>query len=148
MKDKLIELMNSGKELNYKDLCNELGLVVKGGKGKVIQLKYIDAMCRREMTTKTKFKIAEVYDEELQVVDNRVTTLPSIECILMNILSHDGDNRLTRHENQNILFTSNTDLLYHLMLINDNGLKLLKTRKNDYNVNTISVVKNSYGFNI
>lgn len=56
---------------NYKELCSLLGLEIKGGKSKEIQIKDIERYCKLNRDGH-KFIIEEVYEKPLPKVDGRV----------------------------------------------------------------------------
>lgn len=70
-KQKLQILLDAQTELNYKDFCEYLEIPIKTGNSKIKQLKEIDSICKREMTSPTKFKIVEIYNNPLNIKDNR-----------------------------------------------------------------------------
>ena len=64
--EKLLERLKliKGKELKYKQLCEELNLKIKGGESKKAQLNNLLMYCDLEKLEKpTRFKVNEVYDE-------------------------------------------------------------------------------------
>lgn len=123
-RQKLQILLDTQTELNYKDFCEYLEIPIKTGNSKIKQLKEIDSICKREMTSSTKFKIVEIYQEifTLNKYDNRSKTLPNIEYILMSTLSKNEE------LNNGVLFASCKDLLRTCYMINDNYYNILNKK--------------------
>lgn len=58
-----------GKELKYKDLCQELNIPVKAGDSKKAQLKSLETYCKLiKLEKPTRYLITEVYEEQLKVL--------------------------------------------------------------------------------
>lgn len=112
-----------GKELKYKQLCEELNIDYKRGNAKTAQLKTIALYCDlRTLEGPTRFVVEEVYDNKLLIFNNNTKLQEEIENVIVELL---------RLNDFNIMYMTNTQLLMSLYLVNNNYkvLKIPKLRK-------------------
>ena len=113
--DKLKEIV--GQELNYKKLCDKLGIKVKSGKSKIYQLKEIGLYCDLSIQEKpTRYIVKEVYPITSKA---KSKFLISFEILIM---------QLFRAKNYQTLYLTNSQLLEGMKLVNQN-YKVLKNPK-------------------
>lgn len=112
-----------GKELKYKQLCEELNLKIKGGDSKKKQLKEIGLYCNLVILSKpTRYIIQEVYEKELLPINGNNKFQEPIEDVIIQLL---------RVNDFGVLYMTNTQLLMSLYMVNNNYkvLKIPKLRK-------------------
>ena len=68
--DELKNIFDNQEMLNYKQLCERLGIPILGGSSKVKQIKEIATICKYEKIRR-KYKIVEIYEEPLKYIDGR-----------------------------------------------------------------------------
>lgn len=118
--------------MKYKDICAQFNLPVVSGKQKQLQLEDLKRYCNY-IKDGTNFTILEIYDEPLPKIDSRMTTLPYVEFILLNVLS--------KSDVDGIYYASTKDLLRICYIINNNYASIL----NDKTHNAIYIC-NKYDF--
>jgi hypothetical protein len=131
-KNILTNLQKNSTELSYKQLTNYLNIPYYRGSQKNAQLKELSKFCKF-IKDKTKYRIIEVYDIFLLTNDNRSTTMPSIEFILLNELS--------KVEINGVLFASNKELLKLCYIINNNYYSILSNKSKN-----IEIIAEKYKF--
>lgn len=112
-----------GKELKYKQLCQELNIEYKRGNAKTAQLKTIALYCDlRTIDGPTRFMVNEVYDNKLLIFNGNTRLQEEIESVIIDLL---------RLNDFNIMYMTNTQLLMSLYMVNNNYkvLKIPKLRK-------------------
>lgn len=118
-KEELINLQKNSNEVSYKELTTLLNIPYYRGCQKDSQLKELSRICKYKKNG-TKYKILEIYDTHLMIKDDRTTTMPSIEFILLNELS--------KAEINGTLFASNKELLKLCYIINNNYYSILSNK--------------------
>lgn len=110
---KLKEL--SGKELNYQQLCRELGLVPKTSNSKNAQLAELQKYCELERIAGTqRYFIKQVYDADIVDLNTYLDT-PEMQLLF------DASVFQAFKENSNKpMYLSNTEMLHLFKEINDN----------------------------
>lgn len=117
-----LEKLEVGKVFkNYKELCKELGLPVKGGKGRQYQLKDLERYCKYRKEGH-KFIIEEVYNKPLKKTDNRGKSLGSrnnngVYSDLIQLLILD---LLVQGNNNGRVLISRSRLIEAMQLVNKN----------------------------
>lgn len=112
-----------GKELKYKQLCEELNLKYKGGDSKIAQLKEVALYCNLQMLTNpTRYRVEDVYDTKLVLYNNNTILQEEIESLIIELF---------RLKDFSIMYMTNTQLLMSLYMVNNNYkvLKIPKLRK-------------------
>lgn len=85
-RDKLQELIDSGREYRYTEFCPKIGLERLQGDSKIKQLNELGAICEYEKN-KTKFKFIKMRsEEEIVLYNERSKYIPIIEYLLIEFL--------------------------------------------------------------
>lgn len=104
-----LDKLQAGKTFkNYKELCKELEIPVKGGKGKQYQLEDLKRYCKYKKEGH-KFIIEEVYDKPK--IKNNESFIRLIELLLLDLLAQKDDQRI---------ITTKDQLLRQMNMINQN----------------------------
>ena len=131
--DVLKEIYENKEMLNYKQLCERLGINVLTGNSKVKQLKELSGILKYERKGQ-KYLITELCDKEIvDMFNKRSIYIPYIQLILTDIFEN-----LKKEE----LYFTYKEILYELGMINKN-YKVLTGNNSYYNC---QVVANENGF--
>ena len=121
---------------NYNVLCELLDENVKGGKTKVVQHKQFESHFKFEKMGH-KYKILEIYNEPLKVIDNRDTGNHTIYQMHLQLLLLDNLARKASEleDDFQIMELTNQKIIKITEMANDRYLK----RKNDYLLNECNI---------
>lgn len=116
-RDKLQELIDSGREYRYTEFCPKIGLERLQGDSKIKQLNELGAICEYEKN-KTKFKFIKLRSEdEIILYNERSKYVPLIEYLLIEFLL-DKNERGECHDG--IYYITTPQSLLQLGMVNSN----------------------------